>query len=305
MQYFKLGKNYVSRVIQGCMRIGGKSDKEIDEIVNTAYENGINFFDHADIYGRGVCEENFGKYLNRNPSFREKIFIQTKCGIKPGISFDFSYDHIITSVENSLKRLNTDHIDYLLLHRPDTLMEPEEVAKAFEKLLNDGKVMHFGVSNQHPLQMELLKKHLGDIPLVANQLQLSVANCPMIDFGFNVNMTNDFSSSRDNGILEYCRLKDITIQPWSPFQYGFMEGTFINNDLFKDLNIKLEEIGAKYGITPTGLAIAWLLRHPAKMQPVIGTTTPARIKEVCHASDVIITHDEWYDLYKSAGKRLP
>lgn len=305
MQYFKLGKNYVSRVIQGCMRIGGKSDKEIDEIVNTAYENGINFFDHADIYGRGVCEENFGKYLNRNPSFREKIFIQTKCGIKPGISFDFSYDHIITSVENSLKRLNTDHIDYLLLHRPDTLMAPEEVAKAFEKLLNDGKVMHFGVSNQHPLQMELLKKHLGDIPLVANQLQLSVANCPMIDFGFNVNMTNDFSSSRDNGILEYCRLKDITIQPWSPFQYGFMEGTFINNDLFKDLNIKLEEIGAKYGITPTGLAIAWLLRHPAKMQPVIGTTTPARIKEVCHASDVIITHDEWYDLYKSAGKRLP
>ena len=305
MQYFKLGKNYVSRVIQGCMRIGGKSDKEIDEIVNTAYENGINFFDHADIYGRGVCEENFGKYLNRNPSFREKIFIQTKCGIKPGISFDFSYDHIITSVENSLKRLNTDHIDYLLLHRPDTLMEPEEVAKAFEKLLNDGKVMHFGVSNQHPLQMELLKKYLGDIPLVANQLQLSVANCPMIDFGFNVNMTNDFSSSRDNGILEYCRLKDITIQPWSPFQYGFMEGTFINNDLFKDLNIKLEEIGAKYGITPTGLAIAWLLRHPAKMQPVIGTTTPARIKEVCHASDVIITHDEWYDIYKSAGKRLP
>ena len=305
MQYFKLGKNYVSRVIQGCMRIGGKSDKEIDEIVNTAYENGINFFDHADIYGRGVCEENFGKYLNRNPSFREKIFIQTKCGIKPGISFDFSYEHIITSVENSLKRLNTDHIDYLLLHRPDTLMAPEEVAKAFEKLLNDGKVMHFGVSNQHPLQMELLKKHLGDIPLVANQLQLSVANCPMIDFGFNVNMTNDFSSSRDNGILEYCRLKDITIQPWSPFQYGFMEGTFINNDLFKDLNIKLEEIGAKYGITPTGLAIAWLLRHPAKMQPVIGTTTPARIKEVCHASDVIITHDEWYDLYKSAGKRLP
>ena len=305
MQYFKLGKNYVSRVIQGCMRIGGKSDKEIDEIVNTAYENGINFFDHADIYGRGVCEENFGKYLNRNPSFREKIFIQTKCGIKPGISFDFSYEHIITSVENSLKRLNTDHIDYLLLHRPDTLMEPEEVAQAFEKLLNDGKVMHFGVSNQHPLQMELLKKYLGDIPLVANQLQISVANCPMIDFGFNVNMTNDFSSSRDNGILEYCRLKDITIQPWSPFQYGFMEGTFINNDLFKDLNIKLEEIGAKYGITPTGLAIAWLLRHPAKMQPVIGTTTPARIKEVCHASDVIITHDEWYDLYKSAGKRLP
>ena len=305
MQYFKLGNNEVSRVIQGCMRIGNKTDYEMDEMINSAYDNGINFFDHADIYGRGACEENFGKFLIRNPGFREKILIQTKCGIKPGISFDFTYEHIISSVEKSLSRLKTDHIDYLLLHRPDALIEPEEVAKAFEKLLAEGKVMHFGVSNQHPMQIELLKKYLKDIPLLINQLQLSVAQCPMIDYGFNVNMINDYSASRDNGIIEYCRINDITIQPWSPFQYGFVEGAFIGNDKFKALNEKLDEISIKYGVTSTGMAITWLLRHPAMMQPVIGTTNPARIKEVCHASDVIITHDEWYELYKSAGKRLP
>ncbi len=305
MQYFKLGNNEVSRIIQGCMRIGNKTDKEMDELVNAAYEGGINFFDHADIYGRGTCEENFGKFLERNHGFRDKIYIQTKCGIKPGISYDFSYDHIINSVEKSLSRLKTDHIDYLLLHRPDSLVEPEEVAKAFDKLKNEGKVIQFGVSNQHPMQIELLKKYLGNIPLIINQLQLSIAQCPMIDFGFNVNMVNDFSASRENGIVEYCRLNDITIQPWSPFQYGFVEGSFIGNEKFTTLNEKLDEIAAKYGVTVTGMAIAWLLRHPAKMQPVIGTTTPARIKEVCHASDVEITHDEWYELYKACGKRLP
>lgn len=305
MKYFKLAGNNVSRVIQGCMRIAGKTDSEIDKLIGTAYDQGINFFDHADIYGRGACEEVFGKFLARTPGFREKIFIQTKCGIKPGVSFDFSYEHIIESVEGSLKRLGTDRIDYLLLHRPDTLAEPSEIARAFEKLKTEGKVLNFGVSNQHPLQMELLRKYLGNIPLVANQLQLSVATCPMIDFGFNVNMTNDFSSSRENGVLEYCRLNDITIQPWSPFQYGFMEGSFIGNENFKALNDKLDEIAARYGVTATGMAITWLLRHPAIMQPVIGTTTPERVIEICKASDVTITHDEWYELYKSAGKRLP
>lgn len=305
MQYFKLGNNEVSRVIQGCMRISNMSEKEMDELVNTAFEGGINFFDHADIYGRGACEENFGLFLARNPGFRNKIYIQTKCGIKPGVSYDFSYEHIINSVEKSLTKLKTDHIDYLLLHRPDALVEPEEVAQAFEKLKNDGKVISFGVSNQHPMQIELLKKYLGNIPLIINQLQLSIAHCPMIDFGFNVNMVNDFSASRDNGIVEYCRINDITIQPWSPFQYGFVEGSFIGNEKYAALNQKLDEIAAKYGVTSTGIAISWLLRHPAKMQPVIGTTTPARIKEVCHASDVEITHDEWYELYKSCGKRLP
>lgn len=305
MQYFKLGNNNVSRVIQGCMRIGNKTDKEMDELVNAAYENGINFFDHADIYGRGACEENFGRFLSGNPGFRDKIFIQTKCGIKPGVSYDFSYDHIVSSVEKSLTRLKTDHVDYLLLHRPDALVEPTEVARAFEKLRAEGKVIHFGVSNQHSGQIELLKKYLGDIPLIINQLQLSVAQCPMIDFGFNVNTVNDFSADRDNGIIDYCRLNDITIQPWSPFQFGFVEGAFIGNDKYKPLNDKLCEIALRYGVTSTGMAIAWLLRHPAVMQPVIGTTTPSRIKEVCHASDVVITHDEWYELYKSAGKRLP
>ena len=232
MQYFKLGENEVSRVVQGCMRIASKSEKEIDEFVEAAFEGGINFFDHADIYGRGGCEEVFGRFLSRNPGFRDKIYIQTKCGIKPGISFDFTYEHIISSVDKSLARLGTDRIDYLLLHRPDTLFEPEEVARAFSELREKGKVLHFGVSNQHPMQMELLRKYMGDIPLVANQLQMSVAHCPMIDYGINVNIINDFSANRDGGVLEYCRLNDITIQPWSPFQYGFMEGAFIGNERF-------------------------------------------------------------------------
>ncbi len=305
MLYFKLGNNYVSRIAQGCMRIGQKTKKEVDEFVNVSYENGINFFDHADIYDKGACEENFGCFLRNNPGFRDKIYIQTKCGIKPGISFDFSYDHIINSVEGSLKRLKIEHIDYLLLHRPDTLFEPEVVSEAFLRLYNDGKVAHFGVSNQHMLQIELLKKYLGDIPIIINQLQMSLAFCPMIDFGFNVNMTNESSINHDNGILEYCRLNDITIQPWSPFQYGFFKGSFIDNPYFPEVNEKLSEIADHYGVTSTGIAISWLLRHSAKMQPVIGTTTPSRIKEICHASDVIITHDEWYELYKSTGKKLP
>lgn len=305
MQYFKLGNYEVSRVIQGCMRIADKSEKETDEIINTAYESGINFFDHADIYGKGICEEKFGNFLKNNPGFREKIIIQTKSGIKPGISYDFSYNHIIDSVDKSLKRLNTDHIDFLLLHRPDALVEPEEVARAFEIMKNSGKVVHFGVSNHYSFQIALLQKYLGNIKLIINQLQLSVAQCPAIDFGFNVNMVNDFSASRDNGIIDYCRLNDITIQPWSPFQYGFVEGSFIGNEKFHSLNAKLEEIGLKYGVTATGIAIAWLLRHPSNMQPVIGTTTVSRIKEVCMASEVTLTHDEWYELYKSAGKRLP
>lgn len=305
MQYFKLGSFEASRVIQGCMRFGDKTDKQVDEIINTAYEEGINFFDHADIYGAGICEEKFGTFLRNNPGFRDKILIQTKCGIKSGISFDFSYDHIISSVEGSLKRLGTDRIDYLLLHRPDTLVEPEEVARAFEKLKTEGKVVHFGVSNQHPMQVELLAKYLGKNKLIINQLQLSIAHCPMIDFGFNVNIINEFSRSTDCGILEYCRLNDITIQPWSPFLYGFFEGTFIDNPKFELLNKKLSTISEKYGITPTGLSISWLLRHPANMQPVIGTTTPSRIKEVTRASDIVITHDEWYELYMAAGKKLP
>lgn len=291
----------VPTVAVGCMRISDMSEKQVSAFINTALENGADFFDHADIYGGGKSEEVFGKALT--PSLREKIMIQTKCGIRKGM-FDFSYEHIVSSVEGSLKRLGTDYIDVLLLHRPDALMEPDEVAKAFDYLKASGKVRHFGVSNQNPYQMQLLQNSL-DMPLCANQLQFSVMHAPMIQSGINVNMYNDSAVNRDGGVLDYCRLNKITIQPWSPMQYGFFEGCFIDNEKFPELNETLEAIGNKYGVSKTTVAFAWILRHPAKMQPVTGTTNLTRLTDCLKASEVKLTREEWYEIYRAAGNILP
>ncbi len=305
MKTFTLAGEKASRIAQGCMRIAGLTDQELERLVRTDLDAGINFFDHADIYGgNGSCEKRFGDLLRAHPDLRSQMLIQTKCGIRPG-SYDFSRKHILTSVEGSLSRLGVETIDYLLLHRPDTLMEPEEVARAFEDLYKAGKVRHFGVSNQHPLQIELLQQAMPEQKLVIDQLQFSLTNTTMIDAGINVNMENAGAINRDGMILEYCRLHGITIQPWSPFQYGFFEGVFIGNEKYPELNAKLEEISAKYGITPTGLAIAWILRHPAGMQPIVGSVRPERMQEIAKASDITISHDEWYELYRASGKKLP
>lgn len=303
MKMFTLAGDTASRVAQGCMRIASMTDEALDRLILTDLDMGINFFDHADIYGKdSACEIRFGEFLRRHPGVREKMLIQTKCGIRPG-RFDFSKEHILRSVEGSLSRLGVETLDYLLLHRPDTLMEPEEVAEAFAQLKQGGKVRHFGVSNQHPLQMELLRQAGAEV--VINQLQFSMTNTTMIDAGINVNMEDNFAVNRDGMVLEYCRLKGVTIQPWSPFQYGFFQGSFIGSEKFPELNAKLEEIAARYDITPTGLAIAWILRHPAKMQPIVGSVRPERMAEIAKAADVTITREEWYALYLAAGKRLP
>ena len=304
MKTFDFAGFNASRVAQGCMRIGGMSAEAIDRLIRTDLELGINFFDHADIYGGGSCETKFGDFLRANPSLRDKMIVQTKCGIKSG-SYDFSKEHILKEAEQSLTRLGTDHLDFLLLHRPDTLVEPDEVAEAFDKLHREGKVLNFGVSNHNPMQIELLNRALGENKIVANQLQFSMTFTTMIDAGINVNMENGAAVNRDGSVLDYCRLNNITIQPWSPFQYGFFGGAFIGSDRYPKLNEKLEEIGAKYDITPTGLAIAWILRHPAKMQPIVGTTNLDRIAQIAKAADVTITHDEWYELYRASGKTLP
>ncbi|MBQ8952587.1 MAG: aldo/keto reductase [Clostridia bacterium] len=304
MKIFNLAGLTASRVAQGCMRIGDLTDEALDRLVKTDLDMGVNFFDHADIYGGGRCETRFGDFLRRNPGLRDKMLIQTKCGIRSG-SYDFSKAHILEAVDGSLKRLGVDHVDFLLLHRPDALVEPEEVAEAFEALRGAGKVRHFGVSNHNPLQIELLKRALGENQIVIDQLQFSLTNTTMIDAGLNVNMENAGAVNRDGAVLDYCRLNDITIQPWSPFQHGFFEGPFIGSDKYPALNKKLDEIAARYGITPTGLAIAWILRHPAVMQPIVGSTKPERVAEIAKAADVTITHDEWYELYTSSGKLLP
>lgn len=292
-----------SVIILGCMRIAKMPVKDVSRLLNTALDAGINFFDHADIYGAGKSEEIFASALELTPARREKIYIQTKCGIRKGF-YDFSKEHILDSVDASLKRLKTDYVDTLLLHRPDTLMEPEEVAQAFSALESSGKVRHFGVSNHNPGQIELLQKYLSQ-SLIINQLQFSITNSGMIDRGINVNMENPASVDHDGGILEYCRLKNIRIQPWSPFLFGFFEGVYLDHPKFPELNAVLERMAKEKGIAKETLVIAWILRHPAQMQPVVGTTNPQRLENICKASDISLSRPEWYEIYRAAGKQLP
>lgn len=305
MRTIKLGSSTleVPVIAVGCMRINSLGKADAERFVQTALEEGANFFDHADIYGGGTCEEIFADAIHMNDDVREKIILQSKCGIRKG-QFDFSKEHILASVDGILKRLKTDYLDVLLLHRPDALVEPEEVAEAFDLLESAGKVRHFGVSNQNPMQMQLLQKSLKQ-PIVANQLQLSITNATMISSGINVNMENASAVNRDGSVLDYCRLKDITIQPWSPFQYGFFEGVFLGNEKFPELNRKIDEIAAKYQVSNTTIAIAWILRHPAHMQPVTGTMNPDRLKDCCKAADIRLTREEWYEIYRAAGNVLP
>jgi predicted oxidoreductase len=295
------GELTASEISLGCMRMADLSVAEATEMVNTAIEEGINFFDHADVYGGGKSEEIFAQTIT--PAIREKVLIQSKCGIRQNC-FDFSKEHILSAVDGSLKRLKTDYLDVLLLHRPDTLVEPEEVAEAFTILHSSGKVRYFGVSNQNPMQMELLNKYLNQ-KIIINQLQFSVMHTGMIDAGINVNMKADRSIDRDGSILDYCRLKDITIQAWSPFQYGMFEGVFLNKDKFPEVNKKIDEIAEKYGVTNSAIAVAWISRHPAKIQTVVGTMNKSRLKDICKASAVNLTREEWYAIYLAAGNKLP
>ena len=301
-----LGKSMleVPVVAAGCMRIQGMDETEVDEYIHTCLELGIQFFDHADIYGKGACESLFGRVFEQTEFRREDIILQSKCGIVPGVMYDFSKEHILQSVEESLRRLRTDYLDILLLHRPDALMEPEEVAEAFNQLQQSGKVRNFGVSNHKSSQIRLLQKYISQ-PLVTDQLQFSLPNSSMIQSGMEVNMTTAGAIDRDDSILDFCRLNDITIQTWSPFQYGFFEGVFIGSDKYPELNRCLEEIADKYHTTPTTIAAAWILRHPAHMQLIAGTTKPSRFREICAACDITLTREEWYRLYLAAGHILP
>lgn len=304
MKQVNLGPNEIGApaVVLGCMRITEAQDPVA--VIETAMENGINFFDHADIYGGGTCEEIFAKAFKETQYKREDIFLQSKCGIVPGVMYDFSKEHIIKSVEDSLQRLNVDYLDSLLLHRPDTLMEPEEVAAAFDQLAATGKVKYFGVSNQYSRQIELLQKYLRQ-PLIINQLQFGVMHTGMVDFGLHVNMTDPRSVDHDDGVLEFSRMNDMTIQAWSPYQYGFFEGVFVDNDKFPELNKVLQEMADKYQTTKTGIASAWILRHPANMQVIAGTMNLGRIEEIAKASEVVLSRKDWYAIYLAAGNDLP
>lgn len=305
MKTINLGNSplQVPNIAVGCMRIDSLEPNAAEVFVQKALDLGANFFDHADIYSGGTCESIFADAIHMTPQVRENIFLQSKCGIRPGM-FDFSKEHILNSVDGILKRLKTEYLDVLLLHRPDALVEPEEVAAAFDLLEQSGKVRHFGVSNQKPMQIQLLQKFIKQ-PLVANQLQLSITNATMIGNGLEVNMLTENAVDRDGSILDFCRLHDITIQPWSPFQFGFFEGVFLDNEKFPLLNQTINQIAGKYDVANTTIATAWLLRHPAKMQPVVGTMNPDRLADICKASELYLTKEEWYQIYIAAGNQLP
>ena len=293
----------VSQIALGCMRIAGKTPEQLEELLSKAMDLGINFFDHADIYGGGKSEEVFGEVLKRHPDWREKMIIQTKCGICKGY-YDFSKKHIIESVNKSLERLQTDYVDVLLLHRPDALMDPKEVAEAFDELYENKKVKYFGVSNMTPYQIELIQKYTKH-KLLFNQVQFNVVNAGMIDSGINANMTNPQSVDHDGGILDYCRIHDITIQPWSILQASWEKGTFLDHPHYQKLNDLLATLGEKYKVNKSTLSLAWILRHPASMQPIAGTTSPDHLEELCQAVDIELSREDWYALYLSVDRPLP
>ena len=308
MRYITLGQadKELSEIVLGLMRIEDKSVKEVEELVETALSVGINAFDLADIYGRGRCEELLGLVLKNRPDLREKMWIQSKCGIRieEFTYFDFSKDYIIKSVDGILQRLKIDHLDSLLLHRPDALMESDQVAEAFDLLYKQGKVRDFGVSNQNPMMMELLKKDVKQ-PLAVNQLQLSAAFTPGFESGFHVNMEDSQAAMRDGSIFEYCKLHDVVIQAWSVLQFGYFKGNFVGNEKFQALNQVLDRLAFKYGVTPSTIAISWILRYPAKMQAVVGTTNPKHLIEASQATNFSLTRKEWYEIYLAAGNDLP
>ena len=308
MRYITLGQDdkELSEIVLGMMRIKDKSVKEVEELVETALSVGINAFDLADIYGRGRCEELLGLVLKNRPDLREKMWIQSKCGIRieEFTYFDFSKDYIIKSVDGILQRLKIDHLDSLLLHRPDALMESDQVAEAFDLLYKQGKVRDFGVSNQNPMMMELLKKDVKQ-PLAVNQLQLSAAFTPGFESGFHVNMEDSQAAMRDGSIFEYCKLHDVVIQAWSVLQFGYFKGNFVGNEKFQALNQVLDRLAIKYGVTSSTIAISWILRYPAKMQAVVGTTNPKHLREASQATNFSLTRKEWYEIYLAAGNNLP
>jgi predicted oxidoreductase len=312
LEYNELGSSGVTapNVALGVMRINTKSAREAAAIVGTAVDHGITFFDTADCYAAGDSSERLGQALKDGDIARDRVLLQTKVGIyqHPGTGtitrYDFSSKHILEAVDGELRRLQTDHVDFLLLHRPDTLVDLPDLASAFDELERDGKVLHFGVSNVNPMQVDLLQSALSQ-KLEINQLQFGLGHTGMLDQEFHVNMNSAPSIDHDGGLLAYSRLHHMTIQAWSPFQFGFFDGVFLDNPKFPELNAALNAVAQHYGVSKSAVAVAWILRHPAHMQVLLGSMTPSRIADMAAGTDVHITAQEWYDLYVAAGNDLP
>ncbi|MDD9324312.1 aldo/keto reductase [Pediococcus acidilactici] len=317
MKNVKLGNSQidVSAIALGIMRMPRLDVKQAAALLESAYDVGINYIDSADIYGNGQAELIFGEALKHSSLKREDLFIQSKGGIVPdpdksegdvvyGSRYDFSKQHLLETVDHILGRMQVDYLDSFLLHRPDPLMDLDEVAEAFDQLQSAGKVRHFGVSNFNPMQVEMLQNVLQQM-LMINQLQFGIMHSGPIQFGMHTNMEDAASINHDGGIIEYSRLHHMTIQAWSPYQYGMFEGTFVDNPQFPELNKKLQELADKYSVNKNAIATAWILRHPAKMQVILGSMNPEHLKENIAGADVTLSRQEWYDVYFAAGNDLP
>ncbi|MDQ0361314.1 aldo/keto reductase [Breznakia pachnodae] len=306
MKYLKLGDDlHASQLIYGVMRTADLSVEEMEELVKTALDEGVNFFDHADIYGApddGACEQLFGEVLKRHPEYRKKMILQTKCGIMHG-SYDFSKKHILESVDKSLERLQTDYIDILLLHRPDALYEPEEIAEAFDELERAGKVRHFGVSNMPPMQIDYLQSKLNQ-KLIVNQLHFNPAHAGMLGPTLFMNTPEEPAYDRDGYIIDYTRLHNITIQAWSIFQPTSKDGTYLDNPKYQELNDCLEKYAKKYNVEKSAIVVAWIMRHPAHIQPIFGTTKVEHLKQLAKGVDIELDRLEWYDIYNHAVQEV-
>lgn len=305
MKYVQLNESSkkVSTIGIGCMRIANMSTQQADTFFRTGLDAGINFIDEADIYGGGKSEEVLGSVLQSDPQLRDQLFIQSKCGICEGY-FDFSKEHILNSVDGILTRLKTDHLDSLLLHRPDVLMDVNEVSEAFDILYKQGKVLSFGVSNMSSGHISYLQKNISQ-KLTVNQLQVSCVHTPIIDGLFHEDMLDESSIKHDSNILPYMQTNNIGLQVWSPLQKGYFEGVFLKDERYKKLNDLLTEIGKEYNVTADTIAYAWLLRIPCQTQVIVGTTKPERLVSAAQATDITLTRKQWYNIYTASGKILP
>ncbi|WP_040515653.1 aldo/keto reductase [Paraglaciecola polaris] len=311
----------VSALAYGCMGLGGGWDAkpvsraniaQANDCVNTALESGINFFDHADIYTLGKAEQVFGEVLAQRPELRKRIYIQSKCGIRFSDDqgpkrYDLSADWIRESVEGSLRRLNTDYLDVLMLHRPDPLMQAEEIARVFDELRSAGKVHYFGVSNMHHHQIAYLQQAL-DAPLVANQIEASLLKQDWIDEGVYAGNSDGQDINFNAGTLEYCRREHMQLQSWGSLAQGLYSGRAVSDksEAVIRTSVLVAKLAAAYNVSPEAIVLAWLIRHPANIQPVIGSTDCGRIAGASQAGNITLSREHWYALYESAkGMELP
>jgi predicted oxidoreductase len=274
-------------------------------VMKAAHEQGITFFDTADVYGHGKSELALGQVLKDTAGLRRRLVIQSKCGIREGGIIDSSREHITSAVEGSLKRLGTDYLDILLLHWPDNLVEPAEVARAFDELHGAGKVRYFGVSNYSPYQIELLRKHVRQ-PLVANQIQLGLAHWYTEPGASKAAITHD---AEGVVTLDYCRLQDIQVQAYSPLR-GANIGkppnllnppTDASAEVHKAIET-LQTIARSHDTSPAAVMLAWLLHHPAGIVPIIGATKVEHVIDNCAADRIELSRAEWYSLLRAAAQ---